>query len=202
MLVTIAAASSIGAAVIWWRAARPRAHRAPWALAGLAAASVAAHRWMLTGNVELIHFPQYALLTGLLVLGGLGTAAAWVGGVAAGVADEVYQHAILYAHRPDTYLDFNDMVLNAIGTSWAALLLPARPKGHRRWPQRGWPRRALPLAGGVLGLALLYLHPPELTPFLRPALTGRRYHVLSAGEALACAVVLWALVRTSQRKDA
>lgn len=168
-------------------------------LAGLVVLSVTAQRWLLVSNVELIHLPQFGLLAALLIAAGLGGHGAWLGAVIAGVADETYQHVVLYAGVPGTYFDYNDIVLNALGASWAVVMLAAgsvRPVRRSRW-----------LGVGVLFAALvvltLWVAPANLVatptfPFRGPAvaraLTGYDYHVMSAGEGVLALAVLWSLV--------
>ncbi len=163
-------------------------------LAALAAMTLVAQRWLLVSNIELIHFPQFALLTFLLLAGGLTPQTAWALATAAGMLDETYQRLVIYARVPNTYLDFNDMLLNAIGAAWAVALwageectMATSPAGGRR----AWGAAA---AAAVLGTALVWLDPPQL-PLLRKAATGRPYRVLSAPEAAAWAATVWGLIR-------
>src|SRR5262245_38163499 len=77
--LSIIAVASIAAALILLRR-RLRALRGAQVALGLltvALASFAAQQWLLVSNVEVIHFPQFALLTGLLIVAGLGPRAAW-----------------------------------------------------------------------------------------------------------------------------
>ena len=77
-LLTIAALSAGGALLlIARRGAALRRARAVAALLGLAACTVAAQRWLLVSNVELIHLPQFGLLAVLLLATGLGPLMAW-----------------------------------------------------------------------------------------------------------------------------
>jgi hypothetical protein len=116
-------------------------------LAGVGGLAVAAQVLLVVANVELIHFPQYALLVGVLGAAGLAPEAAYWAATGWGAMDELYQHLVIYSHRPGTYLDLNDMVLNALGAAFAALLLRPRPAGasSARW--------LAALAGGVGCLA-------------------------------------------------
>jgi len=177
----------------WRRWLRPSAMAA---LLALAALTWGAYALLMVANIELIHYPQYALMTGVLLAGGNLPIVAWMAAVGAGVIDEIYQHLVIYAGRPDTYLDFNDMVLNAIGATWVVLLVG----GSRRPPStadanpllRVW-LPALFLVAALL--ALLWLDPPTFSPFWRRAATGKHYRVLSGAEALLATLLLWALAR-------
>ena len=96
------------------------------ALVALGAITVAAQRWLLVTNVELIHFPQFGLLAALLLFAGLGPRAAWIGATLGGVLDETYQYLVDLRPPADVYFDYNDVVLNAIGAAWAVILGRAR----------------------------------------------------------------------------
>jgi hypothetical protein len=124
----------MGALAAWWAGRAPARGRWIGAWAALLAAALAAW-WLLTvANIELIHFPQYAVLAVLLFAGGLHPTWALIGATSLGAIDEVYQHFVLYADRQEAYLDFNDMVLNCIGAAGGLLLaLAARAARHRPW---------------------------------------------------------------------
>ncbi len=196
-LVAFSVLSTLAVAPI---ATRRRAHLSEpttfFVLLVLAALTVAAQHWLLVTNIELIHFPQFALIAGLLWAGGMAPQAAWLGGTACGILDEFYQHLVIYAGRPDTYLDYNDMVLNAMGAAWIIVLLGARldagatPPIGERPRRRRWPLVAI-IAAALLGW---WIDPPNLDALLRPAVGGHMYHVLSLGEAAIVAGALWELV--------
>ena len=194
----VIASASIAVALVllardWRRWLRPSAIAA---LLALLALTCGAYKLLMVANIELIHFPQYALMTGALLAGGNSLNVAWTAAVAAGVIDEIYQHLVIYAGRPDTYLDFNDMVLNAIAATWVVLLVWAgrrpKPTALARSLRPAW-RPAILLVGALL--ALLWLFPPTFSPFLRRAATGRYYRVLSGAEGLLVTVLLWAVAR-------
>lgn len=171
----------------------------------LAAASLAAQRWLLVINVELIHFPQFGLLAALLLAAGLGPQAAWLGATVAGVVDEAYQHLVVYAGVPNTYFDYNDIVLDGLGAAWAVVLAGA---GRGRAPRSA---RALGAAMFAAVAVALWLAPPRLAaregfPFYGPvfvrAATGRDYHVMAASEGLAALVfLLWVVALAAGRDD-
>lgn len=211
MLLGIAGLS-LAAAVLLLRGGAPalRSRAALAGLAGLTALTVLAQQWLLVSNVELIHLPQFGLQAALLLAVGLPPQLAWLGAVLAGTIDETYQHLVIYAGVPDTYFDWNDIVLNALGAAWAVVLAcggrrdPATPR------QRG-------LQAGLAGALLLGLvaapwwappalvrvdHAPFWTPTLRRALTGRDYHVMPATEGLAGLALVWGLVALACRPAA
>jgi hypothetical protein len=196
--------------------------RALPSLLALTAMTVAAQHWLLVVNIELIHFPQFALLAVALLAAGLSGPSAYLASTAAGVLDETYQHLVVYAGVPDTYFDVNDIVLNAIGAAWGVVLfadvfrrtsagregsspsardsrsgaLEAATVGLGRWVTR--PRMA-----ALMLLALLvavWLDPPQFTPLLRTIPSGRlMYRVMSTAEGLVVCTVLWGLVAFRMR---
>jgi hypothetical protein len=180
----------------------------------LCAVSVAAQRWLLVANIELIHLPQYAVLAVVLLAAGVDAPSAYLLSIAAGVLDETYQHLVIYAHVAGTYFDVNDMVLNAIGAAWGVALFAGtfeasvedaprfihfpESKTERRWRlSRG--------LGGLMLLAAfliaLWLDPPRFTPFLSPTTSGRAvYRVMSCAEGIVACTLLWGLIRVERRR--
>ena len=122
------------------------------ALLTLGAIGVAAQESLLVSNVELIHFPQFALLAGLILAAGLGAETAWLLATVAGIADETYQYLVLYAGVPNIYLDYNDMVLNAIGAAYAVCLFVAaggRSTAATSPSARPWRKAAIAAVPGL-----------------------------------------------------
>jgi hypothetical protein len=116
-------------------------------------AAALAWRYLFTVVSEAIHYPQYALLTILLfpLTGRIG--AAMLAANFVGFLDEANQYFVLH---PDwgIYLDWNDIVMNALGTLLGGLLLAltgvepaAKP---RRAASLAFAATALLLAGGAL----------------------------------------------------
>jgi hypothetical protein len=196
-LIGIGGLTLLAAAPVLRRGARPLAETRAWpALLVLGAIGVAAQESLLVSNVELIHFPQFALLAGLILATGLGPEATWLLASAAGIADEVYQYLVLYAGVPNIYLDYNDMVLNAIGAGYAVCLFVAargRSAAGRQPVARRW-RTAIAGISTFLFLLALWIAPPRLDPFWKKAATGRAYHVFSLSEGLLALAILWLLV--------
>ena len=115
-LLAIGALSAVGAGWLVGRQ-RARALLQPPVIACLlvlAAATVAAQRYLLVSNIELIHFPQFGPIAAPLATG-LGPHGAWIGATLAGVLDETYQdpssRPAAYAARLQRYR------LNAIGAA-------------------------------------------------------------------------------------
>lgn len=192
-LVSIAAA--------WpWLARSRSAQRRPAtgaSLLVLLALTLAAQRWLLVANIELVHFPQFALLAGLLIAAGLPGPAAYIGATTAGVLDETYQHLVIYAGRPDTYFDINDIVLNAIGAAWGVLVCASavNPVTRRTRPLfGGWTRRRRWQGAFLTATAVAvawWWDPPTFSPLFRTTVGGHPfYRVLSAPEGLlACGLL-------------
>lgn len=196
-LIGISGLTLLAAAPVLRRGARHLAETRAWpALLILGAMGVAAQESLLVSNVELIHFPQFALLAGLILATGIGAEAAWLVATAAGIADETYQYLVLYAGVPNIYLDYNDMVLNAIGAAYAVCLFVAAGGRSAAGEQSVAPRWRNAIAGISTGLFLLalWIDPPRLDPFWRKAATGRAYHVFSLPEGLLALALLWLLV--------
>jgi hypothetical protein len=164
--------------------------------------TVASQRWLLVANIELIHFPQFGLLAVVLLAAGFSGEAAWLLATFAGVLDETYQHLVIYAGRADTYLDFNDMLLNAIGAAWGVVLFGSTARAPRAAPGLRWLRWPAVLSW-LVGLLLLALFwdPPWSRPLLSSSAGGRLYRVLSPAEALAGCMLLWGLVALVERQN-
>jgi hypothetical protein len=208
--VTLIGISALSVTGAFWllRGGAPVLRRPRWwlAVAVLAAMTVATQHLLLVTNVELIHLPQFALLAALLSATGLPGEVAWFAASLGGALDEAYQWRVIYAGVPNTYFDWNDIVLNALGAAWAVLLIDA----GRRAVDPLTPRQRR-VAGviallGLLGLVAAFaLAPPRLIaaeqfPFVAPqlgrAMTGRMYHVMPASEGLVALLVIWAAVTT------
>jgi hypothetical protein len=160
--------------------------------------ALVAQQWLLVSNVELIHFPQFGLLAAMLLFAGLSPQVAWLAASTGGVFDEVYQRLVIYAQVPNVYLDWNDMVLNAIGAALAVVIATAV-----RIPPPGRVPRLLPALAVAGFVVALWLAPPNLAaapsfPYwqlrLHHALTTRDYHVMSASEGLGALLLIWGLV--------
>jgi hypothetical protein len=167
---------------------------------GLVILTAASQQLLLVSNVELIHFPQFALIAALLLAAGIGPSGAWLGATLAGLLDESYQHLIVYKDVPNTYFDYNDIFLNSIGAAWGTLIFGV---SRLRTAVPRTTRSPLILASAGLataGLATLWLDPPGLTPFLSRAATGLHYRVMSLPEGLLGVALVAILVRSARRQ--
>lgn len=140
-----------GAALLWAIARAPRQQRArlaAWA-ALFAVAALFAYFFLFTVVSEAVHYLQYAILTVLLfpLARRIGAAMLWA--TLIGVVDEAHQYWVLH---PDwgVYLDWNDIVVNAIGALVGGLCLAIAVEQ----PSRRAPRRTLS-AAFVLTAAIL-----------------------------------------------
>jgi hypothetical protein len=185
-LLTVAAMLPI----LWHRRERWRQPAACCVALSLLVMTLAAQRWMLVANIEIIHFPQFGLIAGLLLAAGIAAEPAWLLATAAGVLDETYQQLVVYAGRTDTYLDFNDMILNAIGAAWIVVAFGRPAAARRSWLT--WPGAAVWLLPVIV--ASFVVAPPRFTPFLRPSAGFTLYRVIGLTEALAWATLLWGMV--------
>ena len=78
---------------------------------------------LITVNIEVIHFIQYALLAVpvfALVLR-YGETVFWV--TLMGAIDEAYQYFVLYRDNNTVYFDFNDVILNLVGAGIGVTLI-------------------------------------------------------------------------------
>jgi VanZ family protein len=102
---------------------------------------VISYQTLIVFNVEVIHFPQYAILTlpVFALLRHFGGTVFWI--TLSGAFDEAFQYFVLH---PETSFDFNDIVLNLIGAGIGVVfiytLLAPKPESfsfhensYRRW---------------------------------------------------------------------
>jgi hypothetical protein len=175
-----------------WRIPSSRRREVRAGLGVLALAIAAAKALLLVSAIENIHYPQYALLTVVLVRAGLGLEGSWLAAVGLGVLDEAYQHAVLPRGTP-AYLDANDIVLNGIGALLGVIVAVA-------WWGRGDPSPLLRPRNAVVVAALsaaaaAMLAPLVPTPFYSTTPGGRHFHLLSPFEATVVLAAIWACAR-------
>lgn len=87
----------------------------------LFALMLAANAFLMVNAVEAIHYLQYGLLTVMLVPAFRAVLPAVFASILFGIADEWYQMMVLHVGWQG-YLDFNDLVLNALGATAGGLL--------------------------------------------------------------------------------
>ena len=142
--------------------------------------------------IEDVHYPQYALLTYLLARGLPTAEGAWLGATTLGAVDEGYQFVALPRGTP-TYFDWNDVVLNAIGSAFGILIavMFARHGAEGTLVSR---RRVLMVVAAGVVVAVL-VAPPALSPFFDVTPGGRQFHKMAAWEGVAVVSALWWGVR-------
>ena len=129
------------------------------------AAAIAAFCTLVIMSIEVVHFPQYAILAVLLFpwTASFGATVFWT--ALLGALDEAYQFGVLPRDASAFYYDFNDVVLNTIGAAFGVVLVRCLDLGLR---PVAWAGRAVAVTAGsilMLGFSLwlvgvLRLHPP------------------------------------------
>ena len=166
-------------------------------LLGMFALIALAQPTLVLINIENIHFPQYALLTLLMLRAGLAPEAAWLGATGLGMVDEAYQLLFLQAGRPDRF-DWNDVTLNALGAAVGVAVLLHYRLTHVRPVRHSWVTIAAILAPFIV-LALV-TSPPVFSPFYSVTPAGLRSRELTAGEGLILVGGLWISVNALVRR--
>ena len=178
------------AAWLW----RPSAHATGVrrAVVYLAAIVAIAHALLVVNGIEAIHYPQYALLAWLLVRSGMGLERSWMTATALGAIDEIWQWQTLPRAVPG-YLDWNDIVLNAVGAALGVLIVVRMRRAPLTEPLLSATRIGGALA--LAGLIALVGGPLIGRPFYRLTPGGRWFHLLSPFEAVVCVAAIWFLAR-------
>ena len=179
-------------AALWWGARpirRPLVRRATLAVV---AAMLLAKAVLLVAAIENIHYPQYALIVIVLARAGLALEPSWLIAVGFGVLDEYYQFLALPRGTP-SYLDADDIVLNAIGGLLGVVVVLA-------WSEREAEVPLIPAstASRIVLLALVVASifgPAFRTPFYNTTPGGRHFHLVTWFEAALLLGTLWAGVR-------
>ena len=154
-----AAAAFVCVWVLLRRARQGGARFGTWSLWGLLVAAMAiCHQTLVTIDIEVIHYPQYALVAVLLARaldpdrqGRLLIEVVLVS-IALSVADECLQY--FHLMRNARYFDFNDLVLNQLGTLAGLLWRYGFPSANRPAARGPRPlRAALLIATGACAAA-------------------------------------------------
>ena len=162
------------------------------ALVTLGVVIAAAQALIVVNGIEAIHYPQYALMAWLLARAGSGLERAWLTASALGAIDEIWQWQTLPRAVPG-YLDWNDIVLNAVGAALGLLLVVRL----RRVPTAEPTLSPAGVAGALSlsGVVALLSGPVIERPFYRITPGGRWFHLLSPFEAVVCVAALWLIAR-------
>ena len=180
------------AITIWLLLPSPASARVRPALACLGLVIGTAQALIVVNGIEAIHYPQFALMAWLLIRSGVGLERAWLTTTALGAFDEVWQWQTLPRAVPG-YLDWNDIVLNAIGAA-LGLLVVVRLRGAVL-DDRVLPIRVLGAAVAVAAVVALMAGPVIERPLFRLTPGGRWFHLLSPFEALVSLAVIWGITR-------
>lgn len=147
---------------------------------------------IVVNGIEAIHYPQYALLAWLVARSGIELERSWLTATALGAIDEIWQWQTLSRAVPG-YLDWNDIVLNAVGAALGVLVVVRMRRAPVAEPVLSAPRVAGALA--VAGLVALASAPLVQRPFYRLTPGGRWFHLLSPFEAVLCLAAIWFVAR-------
>ena len=161
-------------------------------IAGLVALAVLADRLLLVANIENIHYPQYALLAVLLARSGIPLEASWLAATILGVGDEAFQYLVLRRGTP-SYLDWNDIVFNAIGAAFGVVLWCRHYGAHRASPICS--RRTMTVLAASAVAVGMAIAPPRLVPFFEAQPFSPRFHILTASDGVLVVSLLWVGVR-------
>ena len=161
-----------------------------FAATALLTVAVIAHQVIVVNAVENIHYPQYALIGVLLARSGFGLETTWFAATVLGAIDEGYQAVALPRGAPD-YFDWNDVLLNGIGSAFGVLIAVMFGLGRRSRGRRESARWAAVV--GAIAFAFV-LSPPVWSPFLETTPAGRQFHRMAASEAMVVLAIVYALV--------
>jgi hypothetical protein len=123
--------------------------------AGITCLMVFSFRYLMTYNIEAIHFVEYAIVALLLlpVLRSYGETVFWV--TILGLIDELFQYFFLVPTFK--YFDFNDNVLNLLGAGTGAVLVFSLNPGAVEIKKYRWYRSPAILTGLVILLLFILL---------------------------------------------
>ena len=163
-------------------------------------------KFLFVINIEVIHFPQYALFAILIFPLVKNYRSALIFSTIAGSIDEAYQYFYL-APNDTGYYDFNDVVTNVVGAAFGVIILRSFDIKGKRLPKflKSFEFWTLIILSGVIGLLflanVLSFYPEEGTPFsvLKGEINGFwstvypniTYHVVRPLEGLAITGLLW-----------
>ncbi|MDF1663072.1 MAG: carbohydrate-binding family 9-like protein, partial [Planctomycetota bacterium] len=168
-----------------------------------AGAALLVERALVILHTELFHYFQYGIIAFVLYGAIRNPGAVLLMGTLLGMGDEYYQFHVYYGEMSNIFYDWNDCLLNLIGSAGGVLLgllffAPPENKGVSR-------PVLLACALGPLGGALLFESPWR--PFWKVVVLGgdriRRYHETAFGEGmimLSTALAFFALLLSSPSK--
>lgn len=171
----------------------------------IASITVLSFRYLMTYNIEAIHFVEYMLVAIILVpaLKNYGETVFWV--TIAGILDELFQYIIL---TPEfEYFDFNDCILNLVGAGAGAFLVFISAGENIDIRKRKWWASPAVITGiGLLDVFILLLISGKITinpietsgtgswfslnrapmpdDFWVEPYPGRKFHILKPAESI------------------
>jgi hypothetical protein len=179
---------------------------------------IVSYQLLVVFNVEIIHYPQYAILAILVyaLVKRFGETIFWV--TLAGAFDEAYQYFFLLRDNVQVHFDFNDIVLNLIGGGIGIVLiytlLDLKPDIHlfHRNTSRKWNTMMIWVLGGCIVIGGIFLYAvgilrfyPEATPspplivlsrvppptqfWIHPTI-GKPYHIFHPIEGIVITAIL------------
>jgi heme/copper-type cytochrome/quinol oxidase subunit 4 len=206
IILVLAVAVLIGALLFFWQKTRalPNRNKLRFYLLSTIVLAALVIGMLFVINIEMIHFPQYAIFAILVfpLTGCYRDAMLWT--LLAGTLDEAFQYFYL-APQDTTYFDFNDVITNLVGSAFGLILLKSFDLQERVRKRFGSPAI---IAWGVLGMLLLVLvatgylsvYPSEEAPwqlvrafpedFWSTVPLGFTYHVVSPGEGVVVVFLL------------
>lgn len=165
-----------------------------------AGAALLVERILVVLHTELFHYFQYGLIAFILYGGCRKPAIALAFSTLLGMVDEYYQFEVYYGESSNIFYDWNDCLLNLIGSAGGVLLGQLFFAPHK---EEGIGRPVILLCAlGTLGGSLLFEFPWK--PFWKFVPLGgnilRRYHETAFGEGMvmlftALAAFTWLLAK-------
>lgn len=168
--------------------------------------SVLVFRYLFVINIEVVHFPQYALYAVLLfpIIGNYTSTLLWT--TIIGALDEAYQY--FYLSPNDTgYYDFNDVVTNLLGAAFGLIFLRSFGIYNREEKplRKTTGYKAVAVTAIIIASAFIFnflsLYPSvdtyfevmkkPLDGFWHTVHPGITYHVLKPWEGLLFTGLLW-----------
>jgi len=151
---------------------------------------VASYKLLIVFNIEMIHYPQYAIPTVLIFALVMNYRKTVLWTTLIGALDEAYQAFVIYRDNNDVYLDFNDIILNLVGAGIGVALIYTltemggpRPEGsHKSRRKFMFP---FFLTTALILIAAIFLHMSGLMQFYPGAKSVAALIVLSRKPASA-----------------
>ena len=155
--------------VLGWLAVKNRRVKETLVYSGITLILLAAAvHILIIHNFEMIHFPQYIFLAILIfpLVMRYGETVFWTAML--GAVDEAYQYFYLAPERT-AYFDFNDIILNLLGSALGVLLLFSCGIRSRVYDFKKWYASPVFRVLAVLGIGITLLFQTAILDVYRPA---------------------------------